>query len=317
MKKFYFVIVLFLSHSLLQAQPIITYADFNPVIGETFTNNQYTPSSFTPGASGPGVTWDFSSVSPDNTETITMVAPSSTPNAGLFSNATVAADHGGVYEYYNTNNTFMGRVGLDLGGLIFVYSDEEKIISYPMSFNTSMYDNFEAVYAGSVYRSGIVSINCDAYGTLILPSGTINNVLRLHFQENYTDSSASGVNAYTSDNYLWVTPGVHYALCALASNSGTLAMNYIDATVGINDLASAKINFSVYPTCAQSTITIDLKKNHEVKKVSIADVNGNIVYYSDIKSDLQIIDIGELKSGTYSVIIDDGRSIASRPLIKL
>jgi hypothetical protein len=318
MKKNYLIIILIFQITLtINAQPYISNTDFNPLVGESHTTYSFTPLPFDPGPSGANVTWDFSTISPGNTTVLTIVTPSSTPNGANYPSATIAADFGGYYEYMIANTSFFARSGIDVG-FPMVYSDEEKILTYPFTYNSTFTDSFAASFL-TTNRTGVVTGTADAYGTLILPWGTVSNVLRFHLVENFQDASPSGTQAYTSDNYFWVTPGVHYYLCSISSLTGTIAGKYIDATsVGLNSNIVFNSEMSSYPNPVTDKLNLKINSGKSIDHVIVADIAGKKLFDQQLygfASEHQI-DLSMLNSGFYILTVKLGNQSISQKILK-
>ena len=286
MKKIYSLLIgMFLMVNISIAQPTITAANFNPVIGQTLTYHTFTPVSLTPGNAGVNQTWNFAGTIGTATNTFTYVTPSSTPYGASFPGATVASNQNGAYDYMIANNSHLARKGVWASNIPIVYSDEQSIITYPFTYNSTFSDNFAATFTSGITfnRSGTINGTADGYGTLILPWGTVNNVLRIHLTENYQDVSLAGTFTYSSDIYVWVVPNTHYYLYSLTAlttmGNTTYAGNYIDqASVGIAEASAAEINLNTFPNPATDLLKIsyELKKSAEVE-YTVTNLTGQVI----------------------------------------
>lgn len=105
---------------------------------------------------------------------------------------------------------------------------------FPMTYNAVSADTFVIDLGGppSVYVRGINSSKCDAYGTLILPSGTYTNVLRVHtvtvVRDSITEDGISFEDSTRTETYSWYAAGFHSPL---------LTMRY-DTAAGVTYLSS-------------------------------------------------------------------------------
>ena len=76
MKKHYFLLLFVAAGNFALAQPSLTAADLNPVIGEKITVIRAT-SMMPHGANGANVSWDFSAATQQATSTVNMIASNS------------------------------------------------------------------------------------------------------------------------------------------------------------------------------------------------------------------------------------------------
>ena len=173
----------------LSAQTL-TNDNVSPLDGSAFT--QAGATYIAPGASGANVTWDFSALDQLSVVSFDYMSPASTPQGSSFPGANIASVTEGNTSYFNTS-----AAGYDLHGIyadgsdaLIVYQDPERVLSYPCSYGTTWTDALLSNFELSGYqfeRSGTVSGNADGYGTLIMPYGTVTNVLRVVTVEDYSD----------------------------------------------------------------------------------------------------------------------------------
>ncbi|MEO8086173.1 MAG: T9SS type A sorting domain-containing protein [Bacteroidota bacterium] len=322
MKKIYssIMIGMFIAMGVSDAQPTMTAANFNPVLGESFTYHSSTPTALIAGAAGANVTWNFASMANQNTVSLTFVTAASTGYGTSFPTANIAGMQPGAYEFDNANSNLLARTGYVFGTLVFPYSDEETIITYPFTFNNTFNDNFAGTYfAGATYyRTGQTTGIADGYGTLILPWGTITNVLRVRWQETYRDSTSGILNYYTSDNYAWFKPGTHYFLCNVSTTiangtTTTFASTYLDqSSVGIKPIEPGEIAINLYPNPSSEFLNVkfNVKRTAHIH-LSVSNVVGQEIYAYDegtIEGDYnKIINVSVLAEGVYilNVQLDD------------
>lgn len=87
----------------------------------------------------------------------------------------------------------------------------------------------------------------------------------------------------------------------------------LHSTVGITGLSSSE--FKVYPNPAKESITIE-GLGEQVSNIRITNAMGQIVLFSEIKSEMQTIDVSELSSGIYMIqISDESRMIDNKRLL--
>ena len=107
MKKLYIFTLFVLTFCTSIAQPTFNLNSF-PAIGSSSTSYDVSASILSPGNSGAGQTWNFSSATGTlATNTVTMVAPSATPFSSLFptsnqAGVTISTGGNDAYGYYVT-----------------------------------------------------------------------------------------------------------------------------------------------------------------------------------------------------------------------
>ncbi|MEO8149383.1 MAG: T9SS type A sorting domain-containing protein [Bacteroidia bacterium] len=327
MKKIYITFLLLLNLYFAYAQPVLTAANTNPVIGESFTYHNWTPSGFSPGASGANATWNFSTTTSTSVNTIAIVTPSSTPNGSLFPNANLAYSLNGSYDYQLGNSTYLARVGAYSTAVAIPYSNEEKIMTYPFNFNSTFNDPWAASFVSGGYtfnRSGTTDGTADGYGTLILPGGvTLSNVMRIHLTEVYTDVWAFGTIDYNSDIYEWIAPGIHYPVFSysylIASGSPYYGGTYMDAaSLGI-DNSTASITMQVYPNPVTDFLHVqfETRPGSSYKISLVSSLGQEKILEQDKASTTNInatFDIKNYKSGMYLLRVETGDGVSTRKI---
>lgn len=184
MKKRFTLLMLAIIPSIIWAQPIITNAeDFT--IGTVLKFQKCNPTSVSAGSAGANQTWDFSTLTalPDTT-TEWMLSPSSTTNGSLFPTANQVEKYSdGRFVYVNktaTENYLVGFIDTTSIYPATRYPNPMIFATRPLNYGTIVTDTFTMAGSSAI---GIITINPDAYGTLILPNGTHNNVLRIKITE--------------------------------------------------------------------------------------------------------------------------------------
>lgn len=258
--------LLLLAASFTQAQPVLTFADNAPVAGSSFILH-YGP-YLTPGNAGAGQTWDLSALATDSVVFIQRVAPGTTPNGASFPGTTVAETGDVAAMYFRSANDGMYLVGSDADLVIF-YSDQAKYLPFPCTYQTNWTDDFASVFEvddTEIFRSGTVNGTADGYGTLHLPSGTENDVLRIHWHEETIDSTQLFSFLSVYDSYLYYAVGRSYPLVQLVTTSVTFMgqttttsyAQWVDAlSTGTEERTDAS-DLPMYPVPAQGVLHFSL-----------------------------------------------------------
>lgn len=271
------------------AQPTITASTIGEV-GDSFSYDFVNATGFDPGPSGAAVTWDFSDISLAGTSYgYTFVTVGSTGFADDFPGANLATDQGdGVYTYYKGSPSEFSLYGVHTDATTLSYSDPETLYSYPMTFGTTFSDNlYCSFFSGvDVVRSGSISVEADGYGTLILPSGTYDNVLRVVAHEVYSDEfiGLPTPTDYDFTNYYFMREGTIGALFQYSyleigglfpTTQESAAVNTNIGPMSINE-ENTNASIGVYPNPAQQDVTINLQ-HINAEQVIITDMAGRQV----------------------------------------
>ena len=311
--KLFYVSLLLVSASTI-AQPTLTAIGCNPVIG--YTSTTVSNGGFAQGNSGANQTWNLASIGNTGSSTSNFVSVNSTPNGAQFSNANLAVSSGGAYSFLNvsiTASTLLGIVALGSGTVI-TYSNGEDGLRFPFTFGNTYTDQWAATFTSGIdfFRTGSTTVTADGYGTLITPNGTYNNVLRIHFVQNYNDSSEFVIINYVNDEYFWYKDGIKEALANTSTFSvdgGTPSMfgGYAAGSVGLenNELSS---NLILFPNPASETINLTLQ-NQDLSNANVKIISqlGQDVFVLEKVNSLTgnnvQLDVANLRNGIYTLQI--------------
>lgn len=299
-----------LHHFALAQSPVLTASNSTMQPGESFTGHRIT--YLEPGNGGADQTWDFSGVASLGTSTFSCVTPASTPRAADFPASTVATGQSSIYNYYTGTSSELQIDGYAYPTMVIPMSDPEKVLTYPFSYNSTFTDAFAATYTSgtnTIRRSGTVTVMADGYGTLKLPNGTLNNVLRVKTVESYADSIGSAQNSQaTTTTYSWYLPGMHYAVLALSTVSfnGTIVNRsgqYLDnSTSVIEQSVMTAPGAEVYPNPCSSYVTISVPTYLTNATISIYTIQGQRVReMENVNGNIITIQTNNLPIGQYDI----------------
>jgi hypothetical protein len=302
------------------AQPTLTFATNAPTIGTQYTLNY--GNYVAPGNAGAMQNWDLSTLASDSMDVLQMVAPSSTPNGSQFLNATIAEISEPVITYYQISPGGIHFAGSDDGTSIIVNSPMPKYLQFPCTMGSSWTTSHasEFTYEGDpVFRSGVITCEADGYGTLTMPSGTIQNVLRIHMLNQLQDSMAMFTIDYTYDSYLYYIVGQSYPIAELVT--GTIDMGFGaptvvqfsrwtgDITTNINVIGGHELR--VYPNPANDAVNVVLPDEVGADAIiTITDASGRSVHQerlTTIGGNIARLALQHLVRGLYTLVITDGK----------
>jgi hypothetical protein len=350
MKNIVLILLLMSFASFGKAQVVITNSSIAPAGTIIVQATDSLPDvSIVPGSPGPNKTWDFSLLHDQSDDTTYLLLPQSTPYADSFPNANFAFGFSNaetsMFGYFIRNDQYMINIGLAMNMAGSFFSRKmmpgDTIMYFPVQYGdhhegSYSYGAFFSINSGSdsvrsrSYTTSITDV--DAYGTLIFPFGTYN-VLRTKEIDHYIDSMwvySSGVwNPMSADtsisiSYSWATddPSAGFQLVNLEMkmengdpvvSSATFLKS---ATVGIAKISQLEMN--VFPNPVQNNLNIRLEK--PVKGlVEIYDVTGKILIRTAFDGSALQINVSELKTGVYFVVIKDQNGlqpIATKKIFK-
>jgi hypothetical protein len=281
--------ILFCSASL--AQPILTATGLNPVLNESYTMkaSEY----LSPGSAGANQTWNLNFTTGTSGGLSTFVTPSSTPNASSFPNANIALNRpsASTVVYYKTSGSAFQNHGV-IGGsasTVMAYTNPEDLMHYPFAYNNTYTDNWAAVFvsgANTFYRTGTTTVTADGYGKLTTPTATYTNVMRIHFVQDYQDSTdvfgQPYVISYYNDQYMWYKEGTHFPLASVyevTTDGGDFeGGNYLMGSSSIDPSPSFISSSNLFPNPAsdKATIEFSLKENKRADVVLLNAVGQQV-----------------------------------------
>jgi hypothetical protein len=317
-----------LLHAVSLAQPILTASGINFVIGETFKMNY--SNYVSPGGAGANQTWNLAALSGTTPGLTTMVAPSSTTNGASFPNANVAGSTpSSGSSYFKTSTTALQNYGVS-GTTLLAYSNPEDMLHFPCAYNNTFTDTWATQFQSSgytFYRTGTTTVTADGYGTLITPTGTYSNVMRVHFVQVYQDSFYSGFSQlfyYNNDEYIWYKDGVHVNIASIYNLTSSISSAYtggtfITSTVGIDNSSPLISSTDLFPNPASDKINVafTLTENKNVA-IQLFNAVGQVLDINKTADGIQgmntlPIDVADLPVGIYFVhIMVDGNVVATK-----
>ncbi|MCW3120527.1 MAG: hypothetical protein JWQ38_19 [Flavipsychrobacter sp.] len=307
------------------AQPVLTGANSNPVVGELFYRHVCDTVGVKLGTSGPGSVWNYGGLTVIKNDTVTVVTCSSTPYCDSFPTSSIAFQFSPANVSYGiANSAFTMGVGGHsdaVGYSKMLRMDTAMIypVSYPMSWNDTSLEVYDTTYASShLFRSGERIV--DGYGTLILPSGTFTNVLRIHDVIYLTDSNYTGgslsVNYHRTDGYTWYIPGYHFPLLSMSVDNDVITgaiqdIYYVVYTTGpgIAKLSTANAQLSnvcVYPNPVKDVIHIDNLQN--ATSYCIVNVVGMVLQQGVIDEHNNRLPANDLVPGMYTLVLENAHT---------
>lgn len=214
-----------------------------------------------------------------------------------------------------------------------VYSDLHVIFNFPFTSSSNIADNIACTYTVNGFtftRTGTSNTTALGYGTLMLPGGTYNNIMKVQLNYTYFDTSAGFPGTTTKSNaYLWFdathkTPvlGIYYTdLIVGGFTQSTKSVVVADFAVGMEDSKGTSASFTVYPNPAQAeaAVNFELKKEQDVD-IKIINVAGQLVKnirYEKIPAGVhsEKLDVSALASGMYFITLNVGGIVSERKLI--
>ena len=202
---------------------------FTPESGEFFTQGVGEFLTIPEDTGTTGQTWDFSGTTTLQSASASFVSADSTGFGKSFANAEIAVEAGNTSVYYSYDGAYKYYGGVE-NQLIVAYTDTEEYFPLPYNLDDNWEDTFAATFgaAGITFeRSGTISTNCVAQGSLTLPGGQVlEDAYRISVYEYLMDSTFLGTYEVFVEGDYWFVED--YPLVAFAN----LTQTTFDTTTG-------------------------------------------------------------------------------------
>ncbi len=344
MKKFLLITCCLLVSAVMLAQPTLDYPQNAPQIGQVSQIQFVTPGDITFTTSGPDVTWDYSDLTPYSGAEITAIDPSLAPAGAQFPTANVALSMGDTIFTFILANAdgvhYLGsQVTMGTYPSVLVYSDSRTFLKFPFTYEDTYFDTYKGVITTGgpeVHVTAASEMYSDAYGTLILPTGTYTNVLRTITVDAEIDSVfVGGIFMKSFDvvrtQFSWFEedgPGPLMSI-EILSNAGLGSLDtiayYMTSGSGIGDDQQSQISqLRVYPNPADQHVTIAFETSPNAgATISIVNQVGQVVISKTVNAKSigsvnENIDISALPSGIYfaNINCDCGKQLTEKFVIR-
>ena len=292
------------------AQPVIKSSDFDN-LNISYTIKNAVSTTLTEGASGAGVTWNFSSLilsyDPQaGVETVMQVPngpfSSSFSSANyVFKSSSTASNNEDSYTYFNKTPTILEELGGSTTTAIeFSYINPYTLLVFPFTYGTISTDTAQEVGQSSSISE---TITYDAFGTMITPFGTFNNVIRASRAQN---------NTYT--DYIWykTEPFAPILEVYLSFTGERNFIFYEPITLATKSFNQNSIY--VFTNSVNNTLYIETDNFLQTYQTNIINLNGKKILQQSGNS--KSINIENLTSGIYIAQIDTDQGIFTKKFIK-
>jgi hypothetical protein len=327
MKKIYLSFLSIFCAGVINAQ--LTQTNNAPAVGDNFMTVGVNSVGIVPGASGTGVTWNFSSVTTTTaTNNYTVVTPASTGSASTYPSASAAVQWGTNNNFYSSTAASLsfwgGNMSLAGTSALMTFTSPAVYAKYPMSFGTtttSVVGGTANILGQPGSFTGSVTSTIDGMGTLQLPTTTINNAMRVMISSMYTFTFTFTNGTANQLRYDWYNPASSKsALFSISNTTLTTPLGTTTETVvtinsmyvlGVKEQSAVSQEFSVYPNPAKEMITMEFTNNNgEQMSYEIVNALGQPVLRSNLGNQTGLskasINISHLESGIYFVKLNNG-----------
>lgn len=273
------------------------------------------------------VTWDYSGLSGGTTGILNILAPGSTAQGASFPNATYVEQWpSGELRFYAANGGGLWHQGLVQGGTTIAHEENAAVqrIKFPLHFTDQWTNTLVANYTvGSTpyYRYGNVYGSVPGYGTLVMPYGTIDPVIKIKYTEVIADFGPDTVQHTVTTIGLYRS-GVHapiiYSRTDVATNwngdtlSSTQEMHWMDeVSIGMAEALPGTRNAKVFPNPASGSAWLSMDQPFTgVLDIVLLDATGRQVirYPRAVHGGGPLeLPLAQVAPGAYHVRIKDDR----------
>lgn len=290
MKTQLLVLMLTAISHFVRAQPTITNSeDFE--IGTVLMFQKCDTIGVNAGNPGENQTWNFSNlISLPDTATEWILDPSTTTNGNLFptSNLVVKVSNG-QFTYINKTideNNIVGFIDTTSAFPATLYPNPMLIAKRPLNYGIIVTDTF--TLSGSP-ALGVITFDPDAYGTLILPNGTYNNVLRVKISQVHP--------WFTYVIYVWFD-GITKSAILKIDNQPNVEYLLSETVLGITEIKKQK-TFNFFPNPTSNQFSFESENQGEL---SIRNLNGKVISKTFIRDKQTNISTANFTPGVYFIV---------------
>lgn len=336
MARSFTLLVPLMSLGPVYCQPVIHATDHLPVPGTTRIVYLQEPNGMVI-PTGENMTWDFSWLSMQGTQTATyeavvdpgllaLGATVSTYNAPALGAVILGVDTGGLKDHFPSANP--------CGGM--EVSDNLKLLPPTLTYGDTLLDDYMSSCVNEFYgqyESGLHTVTGDGWGTLSMPWGIVENVLQITFLKEYAimEMPPVYVTAYRSVGTRFYHPGAVEPVVAVEYlyrlDGNTLvelySQLYYIVEVGLGMAPSPSAECRVWPIPAADRVNVGTDSPIPPgSRFEILDQTGRSVLRGSLptavgRSTVGQLDISTLDVGTYVIrLMSDVALLGSARLVK-
>jgi len=325
------VLLILLSFSSIYAQsPTLKSTDF-PQVGDRIVNFTADTTGLKFPKGGAGVTWDYSTISPNASKDSTVslaVTPKSTGYDTAFPKANYSSISlsGKTYLFGIMSSSQFETIGT------YSYDSATKIsqvrkygntlinYTFPLTYNSTNSDSYYVAYNNQGFATvehGYHKYTAIGYGTLKMPKNTFKNVLLLRDSNTSYTTVNKATTKVTAITNTFVTPGKRGSILTFFTTSyKVFSFNIVNKliyynqsyTTGIEEGVSKIEDYALYPNPTNYNSNLEvICKSASKATISISDLTGKIinqqmVYLNEGKTKTEL-DVQNLKAGIYLVSV--------------
>jgi hypothetical protein len=286
---------------------------------------------------GAGQTWNASGAMITGSDNVDFIGLGNSSAGASYPAADVVLTAAGNETYIDVASDGLYILGSYNSSLPItsIYTNVYQYLQFPCTLGTAWTDTYAGSYTYNSItyaQSGTGSYEATGYGSLVLPWGTVDNVLRIDGTENYQESGNGNSYDYNATFSYFYKPGIGYFVAkgidASAELNGAPAGTqqnflYLEAgSIGMAEHAAATIGVELFPNPAQDQATLVYTAEGSVS-LEVLDAAGRTVAHRAIARSgaglfREMLDVSALTNGLYTAIITsaDGQRGVARFLVE-
>lgn len=280
------------------AQPVVLNGSLAPEPG--FSGTLSIAAAFDPGPAGPDQVWNFSSLTFIPVGAIIVTDPSVTPMAASFPTANFCFSVTGTYSFFKlaADKMEVQAYTITAAGEPGDYTPNPRTM---MTFPFNYLDEFTDTWQMVGESPNTVTTTYDAYGTLITPDATYENVVRI--AEDYGGGEV---------DYQWFSLNPFMFLMVYSSSENQLFYSGIE-TVPVSVEQMDEKLMQVYPNPANETVCFQLEQELTERNVAVNlyNVEGQHVMHSTLNPGNECLDVQHLLPGNYIYQIESNHAVVT------
>ena len=267
--------------------------------------------TLTEGSAGAGITWDFSSLvlnyDPQaGVETVIQVPngpfSSSFPNANYVFKASSSSDGSeDFYSYFNKTASVLEELaGSTSTAIEYSYLNPYSTFIFPFTYGAISNDTSQE--NGQDQEIYTTTKTYDAYGTLITPFGTFNNVIRIKTVENNTT------------DYDWYgTAPFRPLLSVFQYNDGERDFIFYEP-ITLSTQSFENKSIYVFTSFSDEVLNVVVDNAIQIKQINIIDLTAKKILQQTNNN--KTINIENLSNGIYLVQVDTNNGMFTQKFLK-
>lgn len=295
------------------AQPVLSDDDL-PVAGTMYAYHDVP--YLKPGPPGEGMRWDYTALPAGTLMPYQWTTSDVAPGAGAFPQHALVEIIPGepAFYYVETDSTFLW-MGSYSDTALLRFDPPLRAIKFPCSIGMQWSDSGVVALTGSgriAMRNVVHTVKADAWGTLIMPYGVVNDALRLRSELLLIDPKYPDAPVRREVRYSWYCDKTPMPLLTIIERTGWYPpdriLRWLDGSWrdGEQNLFQP-IRLRVFPDPCDDVATIDLPASRPDRTVlQLIDGGGNVTKYWQVEftspeTRRLVLPMSDVPSGHYTL----------------